>query len=469
MAAGGQHPFLTADTLKAVVSQAELVLSRAYNFRLFDVGAETLRAAAAAAMRQASRGPGTPTTMLAAAVDALVARMRAEHHLDKGSVREHFDRLAQERGVAPGAPPAATPPAAVEVEPPPAEADLRRAVERKLAEREGSLAPDPPPVQPPQPQQHQPPEPVSTRPPPMPEPARVERLRQVVVSSLDRDWTLSAPQRCRYQVKWTNPVRDVVSVEIDRLVIPAEIVLSQQDSSINQLTYRYRVLFETSYAFNLPFVLVNVDELPGDAEGTSDAIRRALGALSYHSHFQDVNGRGYIVLKPTRGATRVYRPPLAVLPSLSVSLLSPSGGLLNRGADGLAVLSFTNTTARASLIQVTTAYFDRNECYVGDYVMFSAYSGADPLAAAFVARPEGHQVYDMGTLNTDAYYNSFWIRAPGAFDPLSGEYLVDATTLDAVTADGGTAQVLNMSLQNTLFLKVTTMELQAPEPFAGRE
>lgn len=478
--------FLSLDNFKRVLDRVDAALFRAHAFRMYESDAPAdLKALTADAMRQALlESPGGGPDALNAAVRSLTALLVQKHHLDKAAVLTDFDRLSKERtpASAGGGRPleSAAPP------PPLSEAEMNarlRIREEAFHSNTTECADLPLPL----PHQPMPPTPVGVR-----DAAKyVNKTHNLVISSLDRDWAGLDPLRYQYRVLLEGggtsslamlnaKLRNIVSVEINYIIIPTEIdwthVHTAETTPFRQFVhptdtaYRTRILYENNYSYNFPYVLVRVDELTDTFYGTNDAIRQAFAVLTHSSSFDDVNGRRYAVLRPVPMDVHTYTPPLSGLSSLTLAMQMPSGALLNRSTDGLVVTSIVYSNLRPSLLQVNTRYFDRNEFYIGDYVRFAGFAapadGGGGNAEAFVMRPEGHQVFDMSTPNADLYFNSFWIRAPGAFDAVVGAFVPDAGVLAALSACAGVGcQVLNLSLQNTLHLTVTTSEMVNPIGF----
>jgi hypothetical protein len=116
---------------------------------------------------------------------------------------------------------------------------------------------------------------------------------------------------------------------------------------------------------------------------------------------------------------------------------------------------------------MTDMFFDRNEFFTGDVVVFKDYvvtSSTDGLSAqnlnAFINRPEGHEIIRIGAPNANGFYRSFMIMADGHFDRVTGrqdtkQELVDVMnayndTIDYTTFSGFNGYIMNMSLQNTI-------------------
>jgi hypothetical protein len=178
-------------------------------------------------------------------------------------------------------------------------------------------------------------------------------------------------------------------------------------------------------------------------------------------------------MKPMQKEKKHFYPnPLASLNRLSISLLKPNGTLLNESEDDYKIMHIDYDSTNPQYYRVTTtAYFDKNEFYEGDSVIFKNYSlsgtsvpSREVLVNEFVNRPEGHEVMKLGTPNANGFYNTFYIKAIGAFDKSAGQYVMDSAAItclaDYNNNEGNPVvqgDILNNSLQNSIGMSLDVL------------
>lgn len=310
-----------------------------------------------------------------------------------------------------------------------------------------------------------------------PEPARKEltinpratqtRIIQkyIGLSSQDRPWwTGDDPYRYKYSVVLESRLRNIDAIQIGKVIIPDEVV--QFDGPIKSS-------FNYDFTMAFPYLLLRIEEFNDVYDGTNDVIKRAFCKLIYHKSYKGQNGRGYVILKPEQKERKLFYPaPLGSLGRMSVSILKPSGALLNNSVDAYRALSITYDNAKPGHIKVTTTnYFDANELYVGDTIVFRGYlmTKLSILQTdidvqnfnAFVNREEGHDISEQGSANPSGYVNSFYVAAPGSFDPASGQYVVSSGLVSclnnynsALGSPSPNGNIMNLSLQNSVSMKI---------------
>lgn len=272
-----------------------------------------------------------------------------------------------------------------------------------------------------------------------------------------------------------NNFRDIYSIEVSKIIIPSDIV---------------NVTYGRTYNFNMnyPYLLLQIDEFRDIYEGTDEAIRKSFCQLVYETTYQSSNGRGYIVLKPVQNEKKIFKPTLlSSLPSLTFSIVNPSGEILNKSKDGYSIGKLEYEPFNPYYLKiVTNQYFDKNEFFSGDHVVFKQYhlykthidQDADNINKLnnFINRVSGHDIVKLGDANDNSYYRTFYIRAPGYFDENAGTYIIDNDedssiirevmfyycniyNADDTRNDPNNGYILNMSLQNTISMKIV-MKIQ---------
>ncbi len=259
--------------------------------------------------------------------------------------------------------------------------------------------------------------------------------------------------------------KNIQSVEVTKVIIPADIT--------NAITGRL-------YNFNLnyPYVLLHIDEFKDVYEGTDDSIRKAFCQLVYENFYQSSNGRGYIVLKPVQGEKKIFYPSLlSTMPSLNISIRDPNGDLLNDSIDGYSILFIAYEPFNRTYLKIiTNNYFDKNEFYAGDKIHIKKYCAykidssqdSDVLSQLnnFINRDSGHNICKIGDASENSFYKSFYIKAPSSFSSESGILTVDENILKNletfncninIDSNEPNGYVLNMSLQNSISMKITTV------------
>ena len=275
--------------------------------------------------------------------------------------------------------------------------------------------------------------------------------------------------------------KDIYSLEVTKVVIPIDI-----SGALNGRLYNFN--------FNFPYLLLQIDEFKDIYEGTDDAIRKSFCQLVYESTYQSSNGRGYVVLKPVQREKKIFYPNvLPTMPSLTFSIKTPHGQLFNESMDGYSILKIEYEPFNKYYLKVVTnQYFDKNEFYNGDIILIkkfniykiSATQNSDNITLLnnFINREEGHEITKIGSANDNSFYQTFYIKAPGAFDNLTGTYVLtknpsdttedNSILVDLQTFNDGMSQslssnpvngfVLNMSLQNSISMKIVTKTKENP-------
>lgn len=310
--------------------------------------------------------------------------------------------------------------------------------------------------------------------------------KYISVNSFDRDWKNESVLRYNYSVNFKNGdsmqniYKNIRSIEVGKVIIPEEIY---EAATITNPAIKTQ--FNHEFSFSYPYVILRIAEFNDVYDGTNDNIRRAFCKLVYHRSYKAPNGRGFIVLKPLQDEKKIFHPtPLSSLNRLTISMLRPTGDLLNDSNDAYKLFKIEYEAFNPMYLHIVTdTYFDKNEFFKSDQVIVQNYvitSTTAPDAAKqladYINRPEGHEVMDIGCSCENGFFSSFYIRAPGVFDKKQGKYLVNQGVIDCLNDYNATIDyrnvtttngaIMNFSLQNTIGLKLEHFVSDAMLPVA---
>lgn len=310
-------------------------------------------------------------------------------------------------------------------------------------------------------------------------PSMIALPKFISINSTDRDW-VSDIKRYEYSVTFNgsgdgsmiSKFKNIRSISVGKVIIPEEV----DESVIGQL-HAPRTTFNYEFSFSYPYIILHIDEFNDIYDGTNNVIRKGFCKLVYHRSYKAPNGRGYIVLKPMQQEKKIFHPtPLSSLNRLSISLLKPNGYLLNTSSDSYKVWKITYDTFNPNYYHViTNVFFDKNEFYVGDVVLLkdfkvvgTEYANQETAINDFLNRKAGHEVMQIGQVNDNGFWRSFFIKAIGSFDRDMGKFVVDTAVVQCMNAyndaiDWTTrgsqtnGSILNLSLQNTIGMSVEVL------------
>lgn len=310
---------------------------------------------------------------------------------------------------------------------------------------------------------------------------KVKELHKYVsINSADRNWALE-PIRYKYSVNslgdnsdLQNRYKNIESISVGKVVIPEEIIerVTNVTSAQNMKTF-----FNYDFSFAYPYLILSIDEFNNVYDGTNEIVRKAFSKLIYHRSYKAPNGRGYIILKPMQKEKKYFYPtPLSSFGKLNISLLKPSGDLLNDSSDSYKLFKVEYEAFNTQYLKIVTdIYFDKNEFFVGDEVIIQDHymtvvtDGMSDINVRrfndFINRKEGHEIKQIGGANDNGYYRTFYIQAPGYFDKREGRFVVDdvlINTLNTYNTEFNfcdpemptNGRILNNSLQHTISLQV---------------
>jgi len=320
-------------------------------------------------------------------------------------------------------------------------------------------------------------------------------VHYLTISAADRD-LVDQPERFRFTAR-TGGNQDVASlmrdyrnvawIEATRIVLPMEIVQAT-GSSLGPKGY-YRMEFSLAFQY----LVLRVDGFEDGYDGTNDAVRRAFAVFVYEADYKAPNGRGYVLLRPAQDERRTFDPvPLASLRDLTLSIMKPNGTLFNGSRDEFKTSHLQYEALNRLFIKVIVdQFFDRNEIYVGDYVVIRGFelarrdassggvgtADAEYVAAltAYIARKQGHEVVQLGSTNDSGFVKAFYILAPGVMDTSRGRVLVDDNIVSVIGALGdgpsdtsapvyvsSPGRIINASLQPVVTMRLGCERVHLP-------
>lgn len=303
-------------------------------------------------------------------------------------------------------------------------------------------------------------------------------VNYLALNAADRDLT-AQPSRFHFTVRTggrqsasslQGTYNNVAWIEATRILLPMEVV--QATGSVVMPKGYYNL----AYSFAYPYVVLLIEGFNDMYDGTNELARRAFCTFIYDNEYKAPNGRGYLMLRPAQDERKTYSTPLGTLPDLAISIAKPNGTLFNNSQDAYTVsMLIYEPNNRLFIKVVVDQYFDRNEYWVGDWVRLSGMTlamaptaSATSAAAAYhaalqayVNRPEGFEIVQLGTSNPQGFYNAFYVLAPGVLDQSKGSVIIDANLSGVVSAmaTGAVTVATPARLMNASLQPVVTMRI----------
>lgn len=312
---------------------------------------------------------------------------------------------------------------------------------------------------------------------------RVTKLKEIKkylsINSADRNYE-HEPLRYRFSVNsfsenndLQRKYRNIHSISVGRVIIPEEII-QNNGVTINQ---NLKQTFNYDFSFAYPYLILSIDEFNDVYDGTNNNVRKAFTKLIFSCCYKAPNGRGYVILKPMQKEKKTFYPaPLSSFGKMNLSILRPNGELLNTSADNYKLFKVEYEQSNVHYLKiVTNVYFDKNEFWTGDEVIFKNHNmtvNGEDVSVDFVKRfndfinrPEGHEIKQIGNANDYGYFKTFYIQAPGVFDKVQGRFVLNSDLISTLNAynthidfcDPSTptnGSIMNNSLQNTMSMEV---------------
>jgi len=317
-------------------------------------------------------------------------------------------------------------------------------------------------------------------------PQQAKRLledRYVTINGFDRKWW-TQPNRYSFNVdmnQLSQNYKNIASIRFTNMIIPMEI------EEVQTLTNMPKASYFNGIKLAHPYLMLHVDELGNVYDGFNQQVRKCCTTFVYDTSFKSPNGRGFIIMRPLQGEMKNYLPrALGTLNRLTFAVVKPNGALFNTSIDGYKIRMVDYQQYNAQYVQVVLdRFFDKNEFFIGDTILFKGFTimlknippescldaGSFSSVSDWICRNEGHEISELGTMNTDGFTNTFFIPAPTTFDQNDGKIVIDKKKVDALyyynlaapnnRIDGlGTNNeqanlVINSSLQLTLSMTIT--------------
>ena len=301
------------------------------------------------------------------------------------------------------------------------------------------------------------------------------------INGFDRDWS-KYRKRFQFAADFTRRHRNVRSITMKRIIVPQEIW------DVSSITNVAKTFYNHTFGFLFPYVIVQVDEFDNVFDGSSDNVRKGFSQLVVDKCYRAPNGRGYLVLQSLQDEKKVFQPAcLSELSRMTLSVRRPNGELFNESKDDFKIFKLEYELVNKQYLKIVTSkYFDKNEFVKGDNVIIRGFAltklnpsmtdSAIGSFNAYVNRPQGHEILELGQANDHGYYRTFYIRAPGAFDESAGQFDVDTTLTDTLDMYNDSidynvwtytnGEVLNTALQ-CIFLFKAEVEVPDAKPTPG--
>lgn len=312
----------------------------------------------------------------------------------------------------------------------------------------------------------------------------------MIINGFDRDW-FSHKKRFQFPLDMTRmskTYRNVHELAFTKLIIPSEITDERTLTNIPKTSYVH------NFRFGFPYLLLIIDEFQDVYDGINPASKRAFTQFVFDSTYTAPNGRGYIIMKASQDEKKIFYPsPISSIQRLSLTIAKPNGTVFNASEDDNTVWKVEYEMYNQKYLKIVLEkYFDKNEFFVGDTVMFRgiempyiprvtsekereklpeyneyiSHKYTYDKIMTFLNRPEGHEIVEIGQPNDEGFFRTFHIAAPMELNAAIGKYVVDKELVDQIVSFNEKAftcnlnptpngMVMNTSLQISLSMQIT--------------
>lgn len=267
------------------------------------------------------------------------------------------------------------------------------------------------------------------------------------IDGFSRDVTLH-PTRFNFQHTCGDNLRNVSTLKVTSVQIP----VSSGDIPM------------TSGA---PYLLLMIDEHSAlFDEGGSNPLRRSFCKLVIDRTVGFPGGRQYAFMVPASSGYRDFKPPIAMLGRMTISVCRPDGGLVSQARDTHKIIAvYLNTDAAANWALRTDTVWT-TDFQAGDVVTLSGINTPSDKVNAYLNRDEGHRLLAATTyVDNEAQHDGFVIQRPYKEDPVTKMLIPDEDTqaelvdlvdvLSVPATSNLSGGVVNASLQMSVSMVAT--------------
>lgn len=216
-----------------------------------------------------------------------------------------------------------------------------------------------------------------------------------------------------------------------------------------------------------PYLLLMIDEHSAlFDEGGSNALRRSFCKLVIDRTVGFPGGRQYAYMVPASAGYRMFKPPIAMLGRLTISVCRPDGGLVSQARDSHKIVAvYLNTDAAANWALRTDTVWT-TDFQAGDVVTFTGVNTPSEKVNSYLNRDEGHRLLAATSfVDNVSQHDGFVIQRPYKEDPVTKMLIPDedtqaelvdmVDTISVPTTSNMSAGVVNASLQMSVSMIAT--------------
>jgi hypothetical protein len=238
---------------------------------------------------------------------------------------------------------------------------------------------------------------------------------------------------------------------------------------------------------DLDYIVMTINGYESNLDGTNRAVSSASNILVVDDIKERVNNSGttsnqlaesivvgegkniiigasksLLYMKNITDCSKKFVTPMGSLNNIKVSFFEPSGKQILLQNDYLSI-SFIKSHTDGYIILTTEKYFSPEEYSLGDTVILrnvivntTGYSSIE----TFLNRNEGHNIFNLGGA-VNEMYNEIHIAGDYSVNLTSGAISNNVYSLPTSNVTLTSGNLLNLTNQNTIFFKVTTVNRRA--------